>query len=58
MNLFILEAAQDLDLPLRGDLLFESVVNEKFGGVNGTLAGRLRGYNADAATNFTTGWRQ
>jgi acetylornithine deacetylase len=49
MNLFILEAAQDLELPLRGDLLFESVVDEEFGGVNGTLAGRLRGYIADAA---------
>ena len=28
---------------------FETVVDEEFGGVNGTLAGRVRGYIADAA---------
>lgn len=49
MNLFIAEALSALDLRLRGDLVFESVVDEEFGGVNGTLAGRLRGFNADAA---------
>ena len=38
-----------MDLDLAGDLLFESVIDEEFGGSNGTLAGRLRGYNADAA---------
>lgn len=32
-----------------GDVLVESVVDEEFGGANGTLAGRLMGYNADAA---------
>ncbi len=48
-NLFVLQALQDLGIRLRGDLIFESVVDEEFGGVNGTLAGRLRGYNADAA---------
>ncbi len=49
INLFIMECIAGLDLPLRGDLLFESIVDEEFGGSNGTLAGRLRGYNADAA---------
>ncbi len=48
-NLFIVEALADLGLRLAGDLVFESVVDEEFGGVNGTLAGRLRGFNADAA---------
>ncbi len=49
MNLFIAEAVPDLSLSLCGDLLFETVIDEEFGGVNGTLAGRLRGYNANAA---------
>lgn len=48
-NLFVLKALADLDLQLSGDLLFESIVDEEFGGSNGTLAGRLRGFNADAA---------
>jgi acetylornithine deacetylase len=33
---------------LPGDLLCESVIDEEFGGGGGTLAGRLRGDNADA----------
>lgn len=33
---------------LRGDLIFESVVDEEWGGGGGTLAGRLRGDMADA----------
>jgi acetylornithine deacetylase len=49
INLFVLEAIDRLGVALRGDLLLESVVDEEFGGVNGTLAGRLRGYLADAA---------
>ncbi len=48
-NLFVMESVMELNLPLCGDLLFESVVDEEFGGANGTLAGRLRGHNADAA---------
>lgn len=48
-NLFVCEALNALGIRLRGDLIFESVVDEEFGGVNGTLAGRLRGYLADAA---------
>ncbi len=49
INLFVMECVTELALPLSGDLLFETVVDEEFGGSNGTLAGRLRGYNADAA---------
>ncbi|MGH9662949.1 MAG: M20/M25/M40 family metallo-hydrolase, partial [Bryobacteraceae bacterium] len=49
VNLFVLEALTALGIDLAGDLLFETVVDEEFGGVNGTLAGRLRGFNADAA---------
>lgn len=49
MNAFVAEAVEDLGIRLRGDLTFESVVDEEFGGVNGTLAGRLRGYTADGA---------
>jgi acetylornithine deacetylase len=41
----------ELDLELRGDLILETVVDEEFGGANGTLACRLRGYNADLAIN-------
>jgi acetylornithine deacetylase len=48
MNMFVVEALSRLNLSLSGDLLFETVVDEEFGGVNGTLAGRLRGFNADA----------
>jgi acetylornithine deacetylase len=48
-NLFVIEALRHLGIDLRGDLVFETVVDEEFGGVNGTLAGRLMGFNADAA---------
>ena len=49
MNLFVAESLQELDVRLAGDLIVETVVDEEFGGVNGTLAGRVRGYVADAA---------
>ena len=49
INLFLMEALSELEIELEGDLIFESVVDEEFGGVNGTLAGRLKGYNGDAA---------
>ncbi len=48
-NLFVIEALRDLGIELSGDLLVETVVDEEFGGVNGTLAGRLAGFNAQAA---------
>lgn len=47
-NLFVVECLRRLGVVLAGDVLFESVVDEEFGGANGTLAGRLRDYNADA----------
>ncbi len=49
INLFIMEALEKMGLRLGGDVIFESVVDEEFGGVNGTLAGRVRGHNGDAA---------
>jgi len=49
INAFIAEAVESLGVRLGGDLIFESVVDEEFGGVNGTLAGRLRGCLADGA---------
>jgi acetylornithine deacetylase len=48
-NLFVVEALRALGIELFGDLVFETIVDEEFGGVNGTLAGRLKGFNADAA---------
>lgn len=42
------EALQALGIKLKGDVLFESVVEEESGG-SGTLAAILRGYRADAA---------
>ncbi|MBK9169891.1 MAG: M20/M25/M40 family metallo-hydrolase [Bryobacterales bacterium] len=48
-NLFVAETLAALDIELNGDLVIESVVDEEFGGVNGTLAGRLVGANGDAA---------
>jgi acetylornithine deacetylase len=49
INLTVVRAFAALGWRLQGDLIFETVVDEEFGGANGTLAGRLRGYRADAA---------
>ncbi|MGH9339855.1 MAG: M20/M25/M40 family metallo-hydrolase [Acidobacteriota bacterium] len=49
MHLTVLRTIAALGWKLKGDLIFETVVDEEFGGVNGTLAARLRGYNAEAA---------
>lgn len=49
MNLFVVEALHRMGVQLQGDLIFESVVDEEFGGANGTLAARLMGFHADAA---------
>ena len=49
MNLAVIHTLRESGVRLKGDLIFETVVDEEFGGVNGTLAARLRGYNADAA---------
>jgi len=43
------EMLREAGLILKGDLLIETIVDEEFGGVNGTLAARVRGHNADAA---------
>ena len=48
-NLFVAETLAGMGIRLAGDLTVETVVDEEFGGVNGTLAGRLMGYTADAA---------
>ena len=47
--LVLYKAIAEQGLALRGTLAFESVVDEEEGGVNGTLAGRLRDGPMDAA---------
>jgi acetylornithine deacetylase len=49
LNLFVAECLAETGVRLNGDLVFESVVDEEFGGCVGTLAGRVRGDTADAA---------
>jgi acetylornithine deacetylase len=44
----VMRALQELGIALKGDLIGETVVDEEFGGVNGTIAGRVRGDNGDA----------
>ncbi|WP_413381063.1 peptidase [Alkalihalobacillus sp. 1P02AB] len=46
--LFALKVVQEMKVKLKGDVLFQSVVDEECGGA-GTLAAILRGYQADAA---------
>lgn len=48
-GLYAMKAIQALNIPLRGDVILESVVDEEYGGANGTLASRMRGYTADIA---------
>ncbi|MFP4485129.1 MAG: M20 family metallopeptidase [Spirochaetaceae bacterium] len=40
---------KELSVEPAGTIIFEAVVDEEFAGGNGTLASRLRGYNADLA---------
>ena len=47
--LVLFKAMAEQEIPLRGGLCFESVVDEEFGGVNGTLAGRFRHGALDGA---------
>lgn len=46
--LLAIEAILSLGIPLKGDVIFQSVIGEESGGA-GTLACLLRGYQADAA---------
>ncbi len=46
--LLALEAIHELNIRLKGDVIFQSVIEEESGGA-GTLAAILRGYKADAA---------
>lgn len=48
-SLMAVRCLQETGVRLYGDVLIESVVDEEFGGANGTLACRVRGYEADAA---------
>jgi len=48
-SVMAIRCIQELGLQVKGDLLVESVVDEEFGGANGTLASRVKGYNPDAA---------
>jgi len=50
-SLYAVRCIRDLGIQLHGDVTLESVVDEEYGGSHGTLAARLRGYNADAAVN-------
>ncbi len=47
-SVMAVQALNDLEIRLNGDLMIESVVDEEYGGCNGTLAARLK-YNADLA---------
>jgi acetylornithine deacetylase len=47
-SIMAVRCLQALGIQLNGDVIVESVVDEENGGSNGTLASRLRGYNADA----------
>lgn len=48
-SMMAVRCLMDIGLRLAGDVVIESVVDEEFGGANGTLACRLRGMAADAA---------
>lgn len=45
--LFAMEVLHELEVPLRGDVIFQSVVDEEASGGNGTLACMDRGHRAD-----------
>jgi acetylornithine deacetylase len=47
--LMAVKCLKKLNIPIAGSVYIESVVDEEHGGANGTLAGRLRGPNADMA---------
>ncbi|MCQ6560668.1 M20 family metallopeptidase [Paenibacillus mendelii] len=47
-SMMAVRCLMELNIRLKGDVLIESVVDEEFGGANGTVAGRARGIHADA----------
>ena len=48
-SIFALKAIQDLGIKIKGKVVIESVVDEEFGGANGSLACITRGYTGDLA---------
>lgn len=48
-SILAVRCLRELGIRPLGDVLIESVVDEEFGGANGTLASRVRGYQADGA---------
>ena len=48
-SIFALKTIIDLDVPIKGKVIIESVVDEEFGGANGSLACVKKGYTGDFA---------
>lgn len=48
-SIMAMTALEDIGITLKGDFMIETVVDEEYGGANGTLASRLKGYEADIA---------
>jgi len=48
-SIMAVKLLKEAGVKLKGDVIVESVVDEEFAGANGTIASRLRGYNADFA---------
>ena len=46
-EIMAIECVKELGIQLQGDIIFASVVDEEFGGMNGSLACAARGYKAD-----------
>ncbi len=46
-SIFALKAILDFNIPIKGKVIIESVVDEEFGGANGSLACVKRGYTGD-----------
>ena len=46
--LMAIDCLRELGVELKGDLIYESVIDEEHGGANGSLATLMRGYTADA----------
>ncbi|MEO6061403.1 MAG: ArgE/DapE family deacylase [Thermoflexales bacterium] len=55
-NLFAVRALRECDIPLRGDLILQSVIEEEAGGGGGTLACFERGYRADGLIATEPHW--